>query len=292
MFYGHYDKQPHMTGWKEGLSPIEPVIQGDKAYGRGISDDGYCIFASIWIIKTLQILGIPHPKVVFLFEGDEESGSGHLPTYVELLKDKIGNPKVMLGLDSGCLNYENLWVTNSLRGVAILNMNVKIIKEGVHSGDASGIVPDTFRIIRELLERIEDTKTGTFNKDFQVNVPSDAYKQAEQVSKSASKDLFARFPFIEGTQPTEQDGLNAYLNRGWRPQLTVTGIDGLPPCEKAGNVLRPETNIKLSLRLPPILDNEKALKMLKEKLSKDPPYGAEITFSGEASAKGWYSKPF
>mmetsp|Transcript_32029 Transcript_32029/g.29014 ORF Transcript_32029/g.29014 Transcript_32029/m.29014 type:complete len:170 (+) Transcript_32029:403-912(+) len=169
----------------------------------------------------------------------------------------------MFGLDSGCLNYEQLWVTNSLRGLLNVSMNVKIIKEGVHSGDASGIVPDTFRIIRQLLDRIEDPKTGEFHKDLQVNVPSDSYKQAEDIAKSTSKELFERYPFIDGTTPTDTDGFKAYINRAWKPQMTVTGIDGLPPCEKAGNVLRPETTIKMSIRIPPTLDAKKACERLK-----------------------------
>lgn len=179
MFYGHYDKQPPFTGWDEGLDPYKAVIRDGKMYGRGGADDGYSIYGSVAAIKLCQEQGLPHPRVVCLFEGDEESGSDHLVYYIDKLKKRIGNVDLVFCLDSGCLNYEQLWMTTSLRGACIFTLNVEVLTEGVHSGDASGIVPDSFRIARQLLERIENSETGIMVKDFTVNIPGNRYLEAE-----------------------------------------------------------------------------------------------------------------
>lgn len=148
LMYGHFDKQPHMTGWNEGLHPTKPVIKDGKLYGRGGADDGYAIFTAILSIKALQVQNLPHPRIQILIEGDEESGSQDLPYYLEQLKEKIGNPDLIICLDSGAMDYDRLWITCSLRGVLSGTLTVKVLTEGVHSGDASGVVPSSFRLIR------------------------------------------------------------------------------------------------------------------------------------------------
>jgi acetylornithine deacetylase/succinyl-diaminopimelate desuccinylase-like protein len=77
------------------------------------------------------------------------------------------------------------------------------------------------------------------------------------------------------------------LNRTWRPALSITGIDGVPSLSDAGNVLRPMTAAKISLRIPPGVDADHATASLKEILERDPPYGASVTFKGEMGADGW-----
>src|SRR3569832_1690481 len=155
LLYGHLDKQPEMTGWAEGLGPWEPVLKGDRLYGRGGADDGYAIFGSLAAVLALQHPRAGHARCVVLIEACEESGSADLPAYVDHLADRIGKPSLVVCLDSGCGNYEQLWCTTSLRGLAGGNFTVKVLSEGVHSGDASGIVPSRFRLLRQLLSRIE-----------------------------------------------------------------------------------------------------------------------------------------
>mmetsp|Transcript_21374 Transcript_21374/g.24838 ORF Transcript_21374/g.24838 Transcript_21374/m.24838 type:complete len:483 (+) Transcript_21374:30-1478(+) len=287
LLYGHFDKQPWMTGWREGLGPITPVIEGDKLFGRGGADDGYALFGCVHAIKTLQEQGIPHPRCVIFIEGDEESGSIDLAFYFDLLSQRIGTPKLLFCLDSGCGDYERLYITNTLRGVYLATLNIKILNEGVHSGDASGVVADTFRILRILLDRLEDSKTGVVHRGFHVNIPGDRYKQAEDIAKIIGKDIQEKFPWVGGAKPVDEDPLVTYLNRIWRPQLAYVGVDGLPATSKAGNVLRPETNVRLSLRLPPTLSTKKAEALLKEILEKDPPYGAQVTLTGMGGGQGW-----
>ena len=288
LLYGHMDKQPEMTGWDDDLGPWEPVLKGDRLYGRGGADDGYAIYGSLAAIMALQAQGAPHARCVVLIEACEESGSYDLPAYVDHLADRIGKPSLVVCLDSGCGNYDQLWCTTSLRGMAGGNLTVKVLEEGVHSGDASGIVPSSFRIIRQLLSRIEDEATGRILvEDLHAEIPEERRAQAAKVAEVLGDEVFDKFPFLPGMTPMATDNTELVLNRTWRPALSVTGVDGIPPLASAGNVLRPHTALKLSLRLPPTLDGKRAGELVQEILQRDPPNGAEVTLKLEKAATGW-----
>ncbi|SDQ95817.1 Acetylornithine deacetylase/Succinyl-diaminopimelate desuccinylase [Pseudoxanthomonas sp. CF385] len=288
LLYGHLDKQPEMTGWDDDLGPWVPVIKGDKLYGRGGADDGYAIFGSLAAIQALQQQGAPHARCVILIEACEESGSYDLPAYVDHLADRIGKPSLVVCLDSGCGNYEQLWCTTSLRGLAGGNFTVKVLEEGVHSGDASGIVPSSFRLLRQLLSRLEDEQTGRILPEgLQVDIPADRLAQAQQAARVLDTAVFDKFPFLPGMTPMADDLAQLVLNRTWRPALSVTGVDGMPPLSSAGNVLRPYTSVKLSLRLPPTLEGKQAGQLLKDLLEKDPPNGAQVSLELEKASTGW-----
>jgi acetylornithine deacetylase/succinyl-diaminopimelate desuccinylase-like protein len=292
VLYGHLDKQPEMTGWRAGLSPWEPVREGDKLYGRGGADDGYAAFASLAAIRLLKEQGIPHARCVVLIEACEESGSYDLPAYIEALADRIGQPSLVVCLDSGCANYEQLWMTTSLRGLLAGNLRVEILTEGVHSGDASGIAPSSFRILRQLLSRIDDEATGQVRlQALHVDIPQARQEQARAVGKALGDEVYSRFPWVEGARPVTDDPAELILNRTWRPSLSITGIEGLPNLSSAGNVLRPFTAAKLSVRIPPHADAIEATRVLKETLEKDPPYGARVSFEGEKASAGWEAPP-
>lgn len=288
LLYGHLDKQPEMTGWDEGLGPWLPVLKGDKLFGRGGADDGYAIFGSLTAIRALREQGLPHARCVVLIEACEESGSYDLPAYVDHLAPRIGKPSLVVCLDSGCGNYEQLWCTTSLRGLAGGNFSVKVLSEGVHSGDASGIVPSSFRVLRELLSRLEDETTGRIKVEgLHVEVPAERIEQARKVAEVLGNEVFDKFPFLPGMTPVNDDLGELVLNRTWRPALSITGVDGIPPLASAGNVLRPFTAVKLSLRLPPTLEGAKAGELLKDVLLRDPPYGAQVELKLEKASSGW-----
>jgi acetylornithine deacetylase/succinyl-diaminopimelate desuccinylase-like protein len=292
LLYGHLDKQPEMTGWRQGLSPWEPVREGDKLYGRGGADDGYAAFASLTALRLLQEQKIPHARCVVLIEAGEESGSPDLPAYIEHLAARIGTPSLVICLDSGCGNYDQLWMTTSLRGLVSGNLKVEILTEGVHSGDASGVVPSSFRILRQLLSRIDDENTGKVKlAGLHVEVPRERLEQARATAEVLGDEVFDKFPFVPGAQAVSHDRVELVLNRAWRPSLSITGIEGLPPLGSAGNVLRPGTACKISLRIPPRLDPAKAAQLVKQTLERDPPYGARVVFEGEKSATGWDAPP-
>jgi acetylornithine deacetylase/succinyl-diaminopimelate desuccinylase-like protein len=288
LLYGHLDKQPEMTGWSAHLGPWKPVLEGDRLYGRGSADDGYAIFGSLSAIAALQAENVPHARCVVMIEACEESGSYDLPYYVDHLAARIGQPSLVVCLDSGCGNYDQLWLTTSLRGMSGGNLTVTVLDEGVHSGDASGVVPSSFRILRQILSRLEDETTGAIKpRELHVEIPAQRIEQAKITAKVLGDAIYSKFPLVAGMQPIATDVAELVLNRTWRPALSITGVGGLPPLDSAGNVLRPSTSVKVSLRLPPTLDAAKAGDLVKQLFEKDPPYGAKVQFDLEKASSGW-----
>jgi acetylornithine deacetylase/succinyl-diaminopimelate desuccinylase-like protein len=296
LMYGHLDKQPEFSGWRNDLGPWTPVMQEGKLFGRGGADDGYAAYAAITALQALKTQNIAHPKIMGLIETAEESGSFDLLPYVDALKARLGDVGLVVCLDSGAGNYDQLWLTNSLRGMVSGVLKVEILTEGVHSGDASGLVPSSFRIMRQVLDRLEDSATGRMlPASFHCEVPAERLKQAQASATILGAEIYKRFPWAhydcEGSTafalPTTTDPLQALLNRTWTPTLSVTGADGFPSLGDAGNVLRPYTAFKLSLRLPPLVEADKAVQELKALLEDNAPYQARVTFERGSSATGW-----
>jgi acetylornithine deacetylase/succinyl-diaminopimelate desuccinylase-like protein len=288
LLYGHLDKQPPMTGWEPGLDPWTPVLRDGKLYGRGGADDGYAAFASVTALAALAEQQLPRARCVVLIEGCEESGSVDLPAYIEALAPRIGAPDLVVCLDSGCGNYEQLWCTTSLRGLATGSLVVETMTEGVHSGDASGIVPGSFRIARELIGRLEDGRSGAVRlPELHVEIPKQRVAQARAAAAELGSAVVGKFPFLERVRAVSDDSAELVLNRTWRPALAVTGQEGLPALQSAGNVMLPRTALKLSMRLPPTCDGQAALARIKAVLEADPPYGAHVRFEPETPCNGW-----
>ncbi len=293
LLYGHLDKQPEMEGWRDDLGPWKPVLEGDRLYGRGGADDGYSAFAALGAIEAVRAAGGSHPRCVVLIEASEESGSPDLPAYIDALADIIGTPQLVVCLDSGAADYEHLWITTSLRGMVAGNLTVRVVAEGLHSGAYGGVVVDTFRLLRQLLDRIEDSGDGrVLLDDAWVEIPPETRAALTRAADLVGAGRVAEVPWTPGVEPvTGDDPLEALLATTWRPQLTVIGQDGLPPTARAGNVLRPETTLKLSLRLPPHADPDAVLAALERALTADPPYGARVTFERGGGAWGWAAPP-
>lgn len=288
ILYGHLDKQPEMSGWRAGLGPWSPVVEGDRLYGRGGGDDGYAAFASLTAIEAAQRGGGSHHRCIVLIEASEESGSIDLPAHLEALGDRLGSPSLVLCLDSGCLDYERLWVTTSLRGMVGGTLTVDILGEGVHSGEAGGVVPSSFRIARHLLDRVEDAATGEILlPELHVEIPADRIDQARATAAEFDQPIAEHFPFVAGARPMTGDPVEQLLNRTWRPTLSVVGAEGLPAAANAGNVLRPRTSLKLSFRLPPTCEPRQAAEAITGRLLADPPYGASVSFDGVELGPGW-----
>jgi len=296
LMYGHLDKQPEFSGWRSDLGPWTPKIIDDKLYGRGGADDGYAIYASIAAIQALKAQGAPHPRIVGLIETCEESGSHDLLPYVEALKERLGAVGLVICLDSGAGNYDQLWLTTSLRGMASGVLKVEVLTEGIHSGDSSSVVPSSFRIMRQLLDRLEDSATGhLLPAAFHGEIPAVRLEQARATAAILGDEVWRRFPWAHHdcggstlfTLPTTTDPVEALLRRTWRPTLSVTGAEGLPELANAGNVLRPYTAFKLSLRLPPTVDAAQSAQQLKTLLEDNAPYQARVTFEPDGAATGW-----
>jgi len=288
LLYGHLDKQPEMTGWDEDLGPWKPVIKDGRLYGRGGADDGYSAYASLTAIRALEEQGLDFPRCVLIIEACEESGSYDLPYYIELLKERIGKPSLVICLDSGAGNYEQLWMTTSLRGNVVGELSVELISEGVHSGYASGIVPDSFRVARQLIGRIEDDISGEVKlASLYCDIPTERVQQAQQCAEILGDEVYSEYPWHKNVKPVLQDRAQLILNRTWRPALTVTGADGFPAIADAGNVMRPKTAFKLSMRVPPLVNPKVAAQEMQQVLTQNLPYNAKVSFSAEDGSKGW-----
>jgi len=298
VMYGHLDKQPEFSGWRNDLGPWTPKYENGLLYGRGGADDGYAVYAAITAVEALKAQSLPHPRIVGLIEACEESGSHDLPPYLDALRSRLGHVSLVVCLDSGAGNYDQLWLTTSLRGMVSGVLRVEILTEGVHSGDSSGVVPSSFRILRNVLDRLEDSATGELlPSQFHCEIPVERGAQIQQAAAILGEQAWKTFPWACGadgaaTLPTTTDPAEALLRRTWKPTLSVTGVDGFPDMTSAGNVLRPWTAFKLSLRLPPLVDGHQASLRLKALLEDNAPYNAKVTFhpdgrAGALGANGW-----
>ena len=292
LLYGHYDKQPEMTGWSDESGPWDPSIRDGKLYGRGGADDGYATFGSLTAIRTLQEQGIPHAHCIVLIEGCEESGSFDLPYYIDMLKDRIGSPDLVVCLDAECGNYEQLWCTTSLRGNLTGTLRADVLTEGVHSGSASGIVPSSFRVLRKLLSRVEDESTGQLIPDgLFVDIPEQRTEQAAKAAETLGESVYLKYPWAVDTPTPSESPYELLLNNTWRPTLSITGADGLPSLVDAGNVLLPFNTLKLSFRLPPTCDGDVAAESVKATLESDTPPLTKVEFEVESTMAGWNAPP-
>jgi acetylornithine deacetylase/succinyl-diaminopimelate desuccinylase-like protein len=292
LLYGHLDKQPDMSGWLPHLGPRLPVVDGDRLYGRGGADDGYALFAAVLAIKEAAARGAGLPRCVILIEACEESGSYDLPFYLDHLADRIGQPDVVLCLDSGCADYHRLWLTTSLRGLVNATLHVGVLHEGVHSGDASGIVPSSFRVLRILLDRLEDSGTGQIRlAGLQTEIPPERAAEARLAADMLGTLVHTKFPFLPDAKPAADDIFELILNRTWRPQLEVIGMDGVPPLAEAGNVMRPHVAAKLSIRIPPGVSEKAVARLLAHSLEAHPPYGVPAKLQINQMDSGWNAPP-
>ncbi len=292
LLYGHYDKQPEFVGWHDDLDPWKPVIKDGKLYGRGGADDGYAVFGSLTAIRALQEQGLPHAHCVVLIEGCEESGSFDLPFYIDHLGDQLGSPSLVVCLDAECGNYDQFWCTTSLRGNLTGTLSADVLTEGVHSGSAGGIVPSCFRILRQLLARVEDDSTGQIKiSDLHVEIPQQRQQQARLAAEVLNGSVYQKFPWVDRKSEPSESVYELLLNNNWRPALTITGADGMPAVVNAGNTLLPTTTLKLSFRLPPTADAESAASAVKKAFESDPPPFSKVSFDVESTMAGWNAPP-
>ena len=283
--YGHMDKQPPLGEWRAGLGPYEPVREGDLIYGRGTADDGYSTFAAV---TGLLEAGGGHGRVLVLIEASEESGSPDLAAYLAHLAARIGTPRLVVCLDSGGLSYDRLWLTSSLRGNLVVTVTVEVLTEGIHSGQGGGVVPSSFRIMRRILSAVEDEADG------RILLPELLGAGIPDAHRANLATLAAEFPgsaapVVEGLHLLGSDPVARLAARTWGAALEVTGADGLPKPRDAGNVLRPSTTLKLSLRLPPDVDAQAACDALISAIRTDE--GAHVTIDVNGVAQGWVAPP-
>jgi acetylornithine deacetylase/succinyl-diaminopimelate desuccinylase-like protein len=293
LLYGHLDKQPPVGGWADGLGPWTPVFRDGKLFGRGVVDDGYSAYAATTALEAVLAAGGEHARAVLLLETGEESGSPDLPAYMEHLAGRLGDVTFVVCLDGGGGDYQRMWLMSSLRGLVKLTVTVQVLETAQHSGLASGIVPSSFRILRQLLDRVEDAATGQIRlPEFNAPIPADRRAAAEALAALDPGGPKQLYPLVEGMRPAAEDDVELILNNTWRPTLSVTGAAGLPEPAQAGNVLRTSTSLTLSLRTPPLADAKAAGGAVVRALTTDVPYGASVLISDFAAENGWNAPAF
>ncbi len=289
-YYGHFDKQPEtLDGWYEGFGPWIPVVKDNRLYGRGSVDDGYSFYLMITMVKALEENGIAHPVIKGIFETDEESGSRDLPYYIETLAPRIGEPAFLTIIDLDCADWSRPYLTQSLRGVCVMTVTVKVLDVPAHSGAASAIVPSSFRIMRQLLDRIEDPTTGEILlPELHTQIPEEYIRSiAEQAEEF---DVRKKFSWAGNTN-AGKTAAQAMLDNTWKPSLAIIGADGLPDIGSASNLIRTSTSLVLSFRIPPGVNGRTALDAVKRVLTTDVPYGAQVTISNTAGEGGFVAEP-
>ncbi|MFI5036534.1 MAG: M20/M25/M40 family metallo-hydrolase [Acidimicrobiales bacterium] len=292
VLYGHLDKQPPLGDWSEGLDPYEPVRRGDRLYGRGLADDGYAVFAAALALEALEAQGRPHARCVVLIEASEESASSDLDAHLDALTDHLGQVELLVCLDSGALTYDRLWVTSSLRGNVNVRVKVEVLPRALHSGLASGVVPSSFRVLRQLLDRIEDAATGrVLLPELWAKIPREHEAAAEALTEEFGDVASHELAVLDGVRLMGKSPAKRQLRRTWRPALSVIGMGGIPDPAIAGNVLRTSTTAVLSMRLPPTVSCAVAAGALVEALSESPPEGAHVSVTVDSKGDGWVAPP-
>ena len=293
IFYSHLDKQPSKPElWSDGLHPLKAVMRDPWLYGRGTIDDGYWGYLCATSVRLLQEAGTPHPRCTFLIETCEESGSFDLPPYLDALTGDLGNPDMIVVMDSGGPDYDHIWMTEALRGLVSGTLSVKVSHEGIHSGNSGGSIPSSFRIIRELLDRVEDSKTGeVLIPEMHVEIGEDVQDKANSLAEIVGGSIWEQFPTVDTLVPVASTTEEMIIAMNWEPTLCVIGADGIPPVQVAGNVLRTNTDLKLSFRIPPGVDSEEVISIVKKILEDDPPFGAEVSFNPDSCADGFHAPP-
>ena len=288
VLYGHLDKQPPLGDWSEGLDPFVPVRRGDRVYARGVADDGYSTFSAGLAVAALENENVGHPRIVIAIEASEESGSEDLEAYLDDLTDTLGDVRLLVCLDSGAVSYDRLWVTTSLRGLVNTEVRIDVLERGKHSGSASGVVPSSFRVLRQLLDRIEDAATGEILlPEANATIPDRVTRAAQSLADEFDDLLATEMPTVDGLRLMGDSAADRLVRQTWHPALSVIGLGGAPEPAIAGNVVRPYTSAVLSVRLPPTVDPLKVYGAIERALLSDPPEGARIALRETNTAQGW-----
>ena len=281
LFYAHFDKQPYGTGWDKDKSPTNPVIENGRLYGRGAADDGYANFSILTAIKTCQEFNCPLPRICCLFDGAEESSVIHIKYYFNKLLPVLGkNIIAFIPLDTGCSDYNRLWIRNSLRGFFEFDINIKTLEEESHYGpEGSGVIAENLFLIRKIYDALIDSTNGEFKLDeFKVDkIPEIIEEQIQKEIEVVGDSFIKNIPLYDGVSPLKTDVKELMLNNRWKPSFNIIGIDKCPKKEERGFSLFPEIKVRASIRIPPLIDQDKAFTVLKKALSDNIYFGAQIS---------------
>jgi len=169
-----------------------------------------------------------------------------------------------------------------------IELTVQVLEQGQHSGSVSGIVPSSFRLLRQLLDRVEDATTGKVLVDeLWATIPEADAKSAHDIAEEFGDVIARELPVTPGVALMGSSAEERLLARTWHPTLSVIGMGGIPLPTIAGNVLRPFTTVVLSFRLPPSVNASAAGAAVQRLLERDPPSNAKVIVTVDAAGDGW-----
>lgn len=293
LFYGHFDKMPHGTGWDPDKGPTKPVVENDHLYGRGSADDGYASFSILTAIKACQAHNCLLPRICCIFEGSEESASAHLYYYFNKLMPILGdNISVFIPLDSGCSDYDRIWITNSLRGLMNMGINIQTLDKKCNYGpEASGRTPENLFILRKILDGIIDSKTGeTKIPELTVKeIPKSIYDQLDKEIAILGEDKIRKsIPLYDGVKPLKDDVKELLINNRWKPSFSILGINELPPLDDRGFSVNQGLLAVVNIRLPPLIDLNAAKEAVENVVEKNVYFDTQVNCEVLEPQGGWY----
>ena len=268
LLYAHHDVQPPGDDALWESTPFEPEIRNGRMFGRGAADDKAGIIAHYASVKLLsEIAGSDFDLGLAIFiEGEEEAGSPSFASFLETHKDQLKGDVIVVA-DSGNWSTTVPAITTTLRGLASLEFEVRTLDHAVHSGMYGGAVPDAMlALVRILGSMWDENGSVTISGLFSAENSNLDYSEAQLRSDSG---------LLPSTLPI---GSGPILPRIWtKPALTLIGLD-YPTVALSSNTLVPSLKAKLSLRIAPGDDPERALEALKGHILAHNTLGAEITF--------------
>ena len=296
LLYAHFDKQPYGTGWDEDKFPTNPVIINGRLYGRGSADDGYASLSILTAIKACQDHNCPLPRICLIFEGAEESTDEDLTYYFDKLLPVIGNNVIaFIPLDSGCSDYDRLWITNSLRGFIDFDIYIQSLDIDCHFGpEASGRVAENLFLLRKVLDGVMDSTTGDISIDefFVKEIPKSIEEEMDKEIEIVGDKFFDEIPLYEGVKPVKTDVKEAMINNRWKPSCLTLGIDNCPKSEENGFGVNKSIKVRIGARLPPGVDSKVAAEALKKTISQNTYFGAKVELPYVSFSDGWYLTNF
>lgn len=278
LFYGHYDVQPvdPLNLWDS--EPFNPTIRDNKLFARGASDDKGQVFMHLKMIEALfATTGTLPVNVKFIYEGEEEIGSPHLPAYVEEHKEKLAADLILIS-DTGLYGPGKPAVCYGLRGLTGIQIDVRGAKGDLHSGLYGGGVQNAIHALAEILASFRDEHgtiqvEGFYDKVLPLSEEErEAYLALGFDEESVKQEVGVKELFGE-------QGFS-YLERTWaRPTLEVNGVFGGFSGEGIKTVLPAEAGAKITCRLVPNQEPDEIVALLKAHVEKHKPTGVEINIS-------------